>query len=108
MASLVRIAIRVTIAGARFNNPAKTITMLKTFIPLLLTLLVVGTAQAQVVPNVAGCDIRRGTLCTDRNLSGADLKGARLMNSQFTRSKLAGADLRGANLDEHGMRRAGG
>ena len=57
-------------------------------------------AEAQRAGNVGGCDIRRGTLCTNMNLNGAELPGVNLANSQFTRSDLSGANLRGATLNE--------
>ena len=59
----------------------------------------VAWAQAQRL-NVGGCDIRRGALCTNKNLNGAVLSGADLRNSQFSRTVLSGADLRRANLNE--------
>ena len=65
---------------------------------LLLALL--PPAHAQRSGNIGGCDIRRGTLCTNLNLNGANLEGVNLANSQFTRSDLSGANLRGATLNE--------
>ena len=55
-------------------------------------------AHAQRAGNIGGCDIRRGTLCTNLNLNGANLEGVNLANSQFTRSDLSGANLQGANF----------
>jgi uncharacterized protein YjbI with pentapeptide repeats len=55
-------------------------------------------AEAQRAGNIGGCDIRRGTLCTNMNLNGAELAGLNLANSQFTRSDLSGANLRAAKL----------
>ncbi len=40
---------------------------------LLLALL--PPAHAQRAGNIGGCDIRRGTLCTNLNLNGANLEG---------------------------------
>ena len=63
---------------------------------LLLALL--PPAHAQRSGNIGGCDIRRGTLCTNLNLNGANLEGVNLANSQFTRSDLSGANLPNADL----------
>ena len=67
---------------------------------LSISPLVSPLAHAQRAGSVGGCDIRRGTLCTNANLNGAQLAGVNLSNSQFTRSDLSGADLSGANLDQ--------
>ena len=58
------------------------------------------SAHAQRAGNIGGCDIRRGTLCTNLNLNGGKPRRVNLANSQFTRSDLSGANLRGATLNE--------
>ena len=75
----------------------------------MLCMLIVFDATislAQEVPRVGSCLIRPGTLCTNRNLSGAKLSEASLAHSQFTRSVLTDAELKGANLDQSDLSRA--
>ena len=73
---------------------------MKIKIVLAVLLSLSSLAHAQRAGSVGGCDIRRGTLCTNANLNGAQLAGVNLSNSQFTRSDLSGADLSGATLNE--------
>lgn len=55
-------------------------------------------AQPEPAREVAGCRIVPGTLCSEKNLAGADFRNARLARSQFSGSRLQGADFSGADL----------
>jgi uncharacterized protein YjbI with pentapeptide repeats len=48
---------------------------------------------------VRGCEIRRDSVCTEWNLSNADLEGRRLDRVNFQGSNLQGANLRGVIFD---------
>src|SRR5690606_7650957 len=68
-------------------------------------LLAASPAWAQQAAVGEECKIRRGTLCADMKLVGADLGGADLANSQFSGSDLSEANLKAANLKEANLAR---
>ena len=72
-------------------------------LPILLVVLYSATASAipdfeDDVEIINGCEIKPKTVCSDTDLSGADLSHANLHGAVFTNVKFNKTDLRHANL----------
>ena len=72
-------------------------------LPILLVVLYSATASAipdfeDDVKIINGCEIKPKTVCSDTDLSGADLSHANLHGAVFTNVKFNKTDLRHANL----------
>ncbi len=72
-------------------------------LPILLVVLYSATASAipdfeDDVKIINGCEIKPKTVCSDTDLSGADLSHANLHGAVFTNVNLNKTDLRHANL----------